>query len=144
MSLKERRINENMSEKVFAKMIFSLLYIIKQLFLQIMCKNQIIQINRFHEIMNNVDLPHVLTHPPKEVRRPDLCRRWLISPFYVFQVNIGLNYTCIIFIFFILRLRVFHVQFCCFRIGHSSARNYRAFEKINILFYEHHVQAHIS
>ena len=88
-----------MSEKVFAKMIFSLFYIIKQLFLQIMCKNQLIQFNRFQEIMNNVDLPLVLTHPPEEVRRPDLCRRWLISPFYVFQINIGLNYTCIIFIF---------------------------------------------
>ena len=28
-----------------------------------------------------------------------------------------------------LRLHVFHVQFCCFRIGRGSARKYRAFEK---------------
>ena len=40
-----------------------------------------------------------------------------------------LNYTCIIFIFFNFRLHVSHVPFCCFRIGRSSARNYRAFEK---------------
>ena len=100
MSLKDRRINENMSEKVFAKMMFSLFYILKQLFLQIMCKNQLIQVNHFQEIMNNVDLPLVLTDPPEEVRQLDLFRRWLISPFYVFQVNIGLNYTCIIFVFF--------------------------------------------
>ena len=119
-------------------------YIIKQLFLQIMCKIQFIQVNDFQEIMNNLDLPLVLTHPPKEVRRLDLCRRWLISSFYVFQVNIGLNYTCIIFIFFNLRLHVFQVQFCCFRIGRNSAQNYRAFETIDILFYEHPVQVHIS
>ena len=54
-----------------------------------------------------------------------------------------LNYTCIIFIFN-LRLHVFHVQFCCFQIGRGSAQNYGAFEKIDILFYEYHVQAHIS
>ena len=36
----------------------------------------------------------------EEVRRLDLGRRWLISPIYVFQVNIGLNYTCFIFLFF--------------------------------------------
>ena len=46
-----------MSEKLFAKMIFSLIYIIKQLFMQIMCKNKLIQVNRLQEIMNNVDLP---------------------------------------------------------------------------------------
>ena len=68
MALKDRRINENISETVFAKMIFSLFYIIKQLFLQIMCKTQLIQVNRFQEIMKNVDLPLVLTHPPEEVR----------------------------------------------------------------------------
>ena len=28
-----------------------------------------------------------------------------------------LNYTCIIFIFFNLRLHVSHVQFCCFRMA---------------------------
>ena len=28
-----------------------------------MCKNQLIQINRLQEIMNNVDLTLVLTHP---------------------------------------------------------------------------------
>ena len=33
------------------------------------------------------------------------------------------------FYFFNLRLHVFHVQFCCFRSGRGSARNYRAFEK---------------
>ena len=122
-----------MSEKVLSKMIFSLFYIIKQLFLQIMSKNQLIQVNRLKEIMNNVDLPLVLTHPPDKVRRLDLCRRWLICPFYVFfQVNICLSYTCIIFIFFFnLRLQVFHLQFCCFRIDRRSARNYRAFEKNN-------------
>ena len=65
-----------------------------------MCKTQLIQVNRFKGIMKNVDLPLDLMHPPEEVRRPDLCRRWLISPFYVFQVNIGLNYTRIIFYFF--------------------------------------------
>ena len=35
--------------------------------------------------------------------------------------------TCIIFISFNLQLRVFQVQFCCFRIGISSARNYRVY-----------------
>ena len=55
-------------------MIFSLFYIIRHLFIQIMCKIQLIQVNRFQEIMNNVDLPLVLTHPPEEVRRLDLCR----------------------------------------------------------------------
>ena len=97
MSLKDRRINENMSEKGFRQNVILTFYIIWQLFLQKMCKNQLIQINRFQEIMNNVDLPLVLTHPPEEVRQVDLCQRWLISPFYVFQVNIGLNYTCIFF-----------------------------------------------
>ena len=63
-----------MSEKLFAKMIVSLFYIIRQSFIQIMCKNQLIQVNRLQEIMNNVDLPVVLTHPPEEVRRLDLCR----------------------------------------------------------------------
>ena len=33
-----------------------------------------------------------------------------------------LNYTWIIFTIFNLRLHVFHVQFCCFRISRSSAR----------------------
>ena len=144
MSLKDRRINEFMPEKVLARMIVLLFYIRKQLFLQIMCKNQLIQVNRLQEIMKNVDLPLVLTHPPDNVRRLDLCQRWLICPFYVFRVNKCLNYTCIIFIFFNLRLHVFHVQFCCFRIGRRSARNYRVFEKIDIVFYEHHLQAHIS
>ena len=69
-----RRINKNMSEKLFANMIVSLFYIIRQLFIQIMCKNQLIQVNRFQEIMNNVDLSLVLTHLPEEVRRLDLCR----------------------------------------------------------------------
>ena len=63
-----------MSEKLFAKMIYLLFYIIRQLFIQIMCKNQLIQVNRLQEIMNYVDLPLVLTHPPEEVRRLDLCR----------------------------------------------------------------------
>ena len=63
-----------MSEKRFAKMIFCLFYIIRQLFIQIMCKNQLIQVNRLQEIMNNVDIPLVLTYPPEEVRRLDLCR----------------------------------------------------------------------
>ena len=40
-----------------------LFYIIKQLFIQIVSKNKLIQINRLQEIMNNVDLPLVLTHP---------------------------------------------------------------------------------
>ena len=71
ISLKVRRINENKSEKSFAKMIFSLFYTLKQLFIQIMCKYQLIQVNRLQEIMNNVDLPRVLTHPPEEVRRLD-------------------------------------------------------------------------
>ena len=34
------------------------------------------------------------------------------------------------FYFFNLRLHVFHVQFCCFRIGRSSSRNYRALKKL--------------
>ena len=55
-----------MSGKLFAKMIFSLFYIIRQLFIQIMCKNQLIQVNRWQEIMNNVDLPLVLTHRQKK------------------------------------------------------------------------------
>ena len=74
ISLKDGQINENMSEKLFANIICSLLYIIKQLFIQIMCKNQLIQVNRLQEIMKNVDLPLVLTHPPEEVRRLDLCQ----------------------------------------------------------------------
>ena len=45
ISLKDRRINENMSEKLFAKIIFSLFYIIKQLIIQIMCKNQLFKVN---------------------------------------------------------------------------------------------------
>ena len=55
-----------MPEKLFAKMIFSLFYIIRQLFIQIMCKNYLIKVNRLQEIMNNVDLPLVLTHPLKK------------------------------------------------------------------------------
>ena len=51
-----------------------------------------------------------------------------------------LNYACIVFIFFNLRLHVFHVQFFCFCIGSGSTRNYRAFEKIDILFYVYHVK----
>ena len=74
ISLKDGQINENMSEKLFANMIFSLYFIEKQLFIQIMCKNQLIQVNRSQEIMKNVDLPLVLIHPPEEVRRLDLCR----------------------------------------------------------------------
>ena len=35
---------------------------------------------------------------------------------------------------FNLHLHVFHVHFCCFRIGRSRARNYRNFEKIDIIF----------
>ena len=73
-SLKDGQINENMSENLFADIIFSLFYIIKQLFIQIMCKNQLIQVNRLQEIMKTVDLSLVLTHPPEEVRRLDLCR----------------------------------------------------------------------
>ena len=121
-----------MSEKVFAKTIFSLFYIIKQLFLQIMCKNQLIQVSRFQEIMNNVDLSLVLTHPPEEVRRLVLCRRWLISPILCFSGQHKSELRMYHFYFFNLRLHVFHVQFCSFRIGRSSARNYRAFNKIDI------------
>ena len=95
------------------------------------------------EIKNRAGLPLVLTYPPEEVQRLDLCRRWLIYPFYIFQCNMCLNYTCILFFFFNFRLHGFHLQFCCFHIGRGSARNYRAFEKIDILFYEHHVQTHI-
>ena len=62
-----------MSGKLFANIIFSLFYIIKQLFIQIMCENQLIQVNRLQEIMKNVYLPLVLTHPPEEDRRLDLC-----------------------------------------------------------------------
>ena len=61
-----------------------------------------------------------------------------------FQVNICLNYTCIIFTFFNLCLHVFHVQFCCFHIGRCSTWNFRTFDKIDILFYEHHVQASVT
>ena len=67
ISFKNMRINENMSDKLFTKMIYSLFYTIRQLFIQIMCKNQLIQVNRLQEIMNNVDLPLVLKHPPEEV-----------------------------------------------------------------------------
>ena len=48
------------------------------------------------------------------------------------------------FYFFQLAPAFFHVQFSCFRVGCSSARNYRDFDKIDILFFEHHVQAHLS
>ena len=41
ISFKDRRINKNMSEKVFAKIIFSQFHIIKQLFIQIMCNKSI-------------------------------------------------------------------------------------------------------
>ena len=54
-----------------------------------------------------------------------------------------LNYTCIIFIFFNMRLHVFHVQFCCFRIGRSSARNYRAFETKSISYFMNIIYKHI-
>ena len=64
----------NMSENLFAKMIVSLFYIIRQSVIQIMCKNQLIQVNRLQEIMNNVDLPLVLTHASEGVRRLNLCR----------------------------------------------------------------------
>ena len=37
--------------------------------------------------------------------------------------------------FFNLRLHVFHVRFCCFRIGRGSARNYSAFEKKSISYF---------
>ena len=99
-------------------MIFLLFYIIKQLFLQIMGKNQLIQINRLQEIMNNADLPLVLTNTPDKVRRPELCQRWLICPFYVFQVNICLNYTCIIFIFSICACTF---STCSFVVSASAA-----------------------
>ena len=73
-----------MLEKNFANIIFSLFYIIKQLFIQILCKNQLIQVNHLQEIMKNVDLLLVLTHLPEEVRRLDLCH-WLLNyPFYGF------------------------------------------------------------
>ena len=74
IAFKNRRINENMSEKRFANMIFSLFYIIRQLFIQIMYKNKLNQVNRLQEIISNVDLLLVLTHPPEEVRRLDICR----------------------------------------------------------------------
>ena len=41
--------------------------IVKQLFLQIMCKNLLIRVNPLQEIMNNVNLPLLLTHPPDKV-----------------------------------------------------------------------------
>ena len=66
ISLKDGQINENMSEKLFANIKFSLFYIIKQLFIQIMCKNQLIQVNRLQEIMKNVGLPLALTHRLKK------------------------------------------------------------------------------
>ena len=94
--------------------------------------------------MNNVDLLVVLTHPPNKVltarpllemaNLPILCSSGQhVSELHMYH-----------FYFFTLCLHVFNVRFCCFRIGRSSARNYLAIEKINILFYEHHVQAHIS
>ena len=54
-----------------------------------------------------------------------------------------LNYTCIIFTFFNLQLHVFHVHACCFRIGRSSARNYRAFEKKSISYFINIMYKHI-
>ena len=57
ISVKDRWINEKMSEKLFAKMIFLLFYITKQLFIQIVCKN------RLQEIMN---IPLSLTHRLKK------------------------------------------------------------------------------
>ena len=65
--MKDRQINDNMSEKLFVKMVFSLFYIIHQLIIQIMCKNQLIQVNRLQEILNNVDLPFVLTHQHEQI-----------------------------------------------------------------------------
>ena len=47
------------------------------------------------------------------------------------------------FYFFNLRLHVFHVQFCCFRIGRSSARNYRIFEKKTISHFMNIMYKHI-
>ena len=125
-------------------MIFLLFNIIRQLFIQIMCKNQLIQVNRMQEIINNVDLPLVLTHPPEKspTARPlSVIANLHILCFSGQHVSELHTYH---FLFFKLRLHVFHVQFCCFRIGHSSARNYRAFEKIDILFYKYYVKAHIS
>ena len=113
-----------MSEKLFAKMIFSLFYIIRQLFIQIMCKSHLIQAYRLQEIMNNVELRRSPTARPLSViaNLPILC----FSGQHVPELN--MYHFCLLF-FFNLRLHVFHVQFCCFRIGRSSARNYRAFEK---------------
>ena len=65
--MKDGQINENMSEKLFANIIFSLFNIIKQLYIQIMCKNQLIQVNRLQEILKNVYPPFVLKHAPEEV-----------------------------------------------------------------------------
>ena len=55
----------NLPESHVTSMIFSLSYIIKHLFIQIMCKNQLTQINHFQELMKHVDLPFVLTDLPE-------------------------------------------------------------------------------
>ena len=128
-----------MSEKLFAKMTFSLFYIIRQLFIQIMCRNQSIQINRFQEIMSNVDLPLVLTHPPEEVRRLDLFRWLIIYSFYIFQDNMCLNYTCIMLIFLICACTCSKCSFVVFASAAVAHGIIVLLKKIDILFYEYHV-----
>ena len=55
-----------------------------------------------------------------------------------------LNYTCISFILFNLRLHMFRVQFCYFASAAVAHGIIVFLKKIDILFYEYHVQAHIS
>ena len=85
--------------------------------------------------MNKVELLVVLTHPPDKVRTarpllemanlPILCSSGQhVSELHMYH-----------FYFFTLCLHVFHVQFCCFRIGRSSARNYRVFKKKSISYF---------
>ena len=106
-------------------------------------QTSLIQVNRLQEIMNNVDLPLVLTHPPEEVRWLDLRGRLLIYPFYVFQVNTIPNYTCIFF-FSICACTLSTCSFVVFTSNTVAHGIVMLLKKIDILFYGHRVQSHNS
>ena len=103
--------------ELFARMIFSLLYMIKQLFIQIMSKNLLIQINRLQEKLRTANPTAWF----------DTFAR--LSPMAIPLSVMCLNYTSMIFTFFNMHVHIFHVQFCCFHIDRKSARNYSVFQK---------------
>ena len=69
--------------------------------------------------MNNVDLSLVLTQPPEEVRWLDLFVIANLSILYFSGQHVS-ELHMYHFFYFSLRLRVFHLQFCWFRISRRS------------------------